>query len=106
MMPDGTRLLTRRLPTDPHDGADAVMGRVLGAAHALAVHVANLAVALDPDRIVFGGGFLPHTGDLVDRVWAVVSRATPFPPEVGTAALVEDAALLGALLLASDAAAA
>jgi glucokinase len=68
----------------------------------VAVHVANLAVALDPDWIVFGGGFLPHTGDLVDRVREVVSRATPFPPEVCTADLVEDGALLGALLLASD----
>jgi glucokinase len=70
----------------------------------LAVHVANLAVALDPQRIAVGGGLM-HAADWVlaalDRR---VRQAAPFPPEVVAARFVHDAPLRGAIGLALDAA--
>jgi glucokinase len=69
----------------------------------LAVHVANLAVALDPARIAVGGGLM-HSGELVlGALRRRVRQAAPFPPEVVAARFVHDAALRGAIALAIDA---
>jgi glucokinase len=69
----------------------------------LAVHVANLAVALDPARIAVGGGLM-HSGELVlAALRRRVRQAAPFPPEVVAARFVHDAALRGAIALAIDA---
>jgi glucokinase len=70
----------------------------------LAVHVANLAVLLDPARIAVGGGLM-NAGDLVlAALRRRVRQAAPFPPEVVAARFVHDAALRGAIALAIDAA--
>jgi glucokinase len=71
----------------------------------LAVHVANLAVVLDPDRIVAGGGMLAGEGGerILRRVQDVLTRVVPFPGEVRRGRFVQDAPLLGAALLAWDA---
>jgi glucokinase len=69
----------------------------------LAVHVANLAVALDPARIAVGGGLMSR-GDVV--LAALTHRlrfAAPFPPELVAAEFVHDGALRGAIALALDA---
>jgi glucokinase len=71
----------------------------------LAVHVANVAVLLDPARIAVGGGLMSH-GDLVlAALGQRLSFAAPFPPELVPARFVHDGSLRGALVLALDAAA-
>jgi glucokinase len=70
----------------------------------LAVHVANLAIAIDPARVAVGGGLMGQA----ERVLAVLERrlrsAVPFPPELVTAAFVHDGPLRGAVALALGAA--
>jgi len=70
----------------------------------LAVHVANLAIAIDPARVAVGGGLMGHA----ERVLAALERrlrsAVPFPPELETAAFVHDGPLRGAVALALGAA--
>jgi len=66
----------------------------------LALHVANIAILIDPARIAVGGGLM-GAGDLILSV--LVSRlslAVPFPPEVVPARFVHDASLRGAVALA------
>jgi glucokinase len=66
----------------------------------LAVHVANLAILIDPARIAVGGGLM-NSGDLILSVLNYRLRfAVPFPPEVVPARFIHDAALHGAIALA------
>jgi glucokinase len=69
----------------------------------LAVHVANLAVALDPERIAVGGGLMGSAERVLSALRRRVAQAAPFPPEVVAARFVHDAALRGAIGLALDA---
>jgi glucokinase len=71
----------------------------------LAVHVANLAVLLDPQRIAVGGGLMGDAGVILAALGARLSYAVPYPPELVPAAFVHDGALRGAIALALDAAA-
>jgi glucokinase len=68
----------------------------------LAIHVANLAIAVDPERIAVGGGLMGSG----DRVMAALARrlqeAVPYPPELVPARFVQDAPLQGALALILD----
>jgi glucokinase len=70
----------------------------------LAVHVANLAIAIDPARVAVGGGLMSQA----ERVLAALERrlgsAVPFPPELVSAAFVHDGPLRGAIALALGAA--
>ncbi|MCW6009050.1 ROK family protein [Micromonospora sp. CPCC 205371] len=86
-------------PTHP-----AVAAVVDAAIEALATHVANLSVALDPDRVVLAGGLVGQAVVLVPRLAAVLRRAVPFPPEVLVARHPFDAPLAGALVIAARAA--
>jgi glucokinase len=70
----------------------------------LAVHVANLAVLLDPARIAVGGGLMASADPILAALRRRVGRAVPFPTEVVAARFVHDAPLRGALALAIDAA--
>jgi glucokinase len=69
----------------------------------LAVHLANTAIVLDPQRIAVGGGMMASA----DRVLAAIERrlrqAVPFPPELVPARFLHDSALRGAIALAVDA---
>jgi glucokinase len=66
----------------------------------LAVHVANLAILIDPARIAVGGGLM-SSGDLILSALNYRLRfAVPFPPEVVPARFIQDAALRGAVALA------
>jgi glucokinase len=66
----------------------------------LAVHVANLAITLDPQLIAVGGG-LARSADLVlPALRRRLAHAVPFPPEVVAAQFSQDAALRGAIALA------
>jgi glucokinase len=100
----GSRLLGRQVTAaqlfasaDPR-----VAAFVDGALDELAVHVANLAIAFDPQRVAVGGGFLGSA----DRILPVLDRrlaeAVPFPPELVRAHFDQDSALRGAVFLALD----
>jgi glucokinase len=100
--------------------ASAIAGRTLTAAEAfasddprvaalvdetldeLAVHVANLAIVVDPERIAVGGGLMGSSERVLGALRRRLARAVPFPPELVPARFVHDGALRGALALALD----
>ncbi|HET9187555.1 MAG TPA: ROK family protein [Acidothermaceae bacterium] len=65
----------------------------------LAMHVVNLAVAVDPARIVVGGGMVRSWARLAPGLRRALDAAVPFPPELVTAEFPFDAPLIGALAL-------
>ncbi|MEU6324596.1 ROK family protein [Streptomyces sp. NPDC047009] len=84
----------------------AVAELVDDALDTLGVHLANLAIALDPDTIVAGGGLTRAADRILPRLRRILDRAVPFPPSLMPAAFTETAPLTGAVILALDAAAA
>jgi predicted NBD/HSP70 family sugar kinase len=66
----------------------------------LSIHVANLAITLDPQRIAVGGGLARSADVVLPALRERLSHAVPFPPEVVAAHFAQDAALLGAIALA------
>jgi glucokinase len=68
----------------------------------LAVHVANMALLLDPERIAVGGGMMGSADRILGALERQLRRAVPFPPVVAPARFVHDAALRGAVALALD----
>jgi glucokinase len=69
----------------------------------LAVHVANMAILLDPERIAVGGGMMASGQRVLAALERRLQRALPFPPDLVCARFVHDAALRGAVALALDA---
>jgi glucokinase len=69
----------------------------------LAVHVANLAVAIDPARIAVGGGMMGSAEMILPALGRRLQQAVPFPPDLVPARFVLDAPLRGAIALAADA---
>jgi predicted NBD/HSP70 family sugar kinase len=69
----------------------------------LAYHLVNLTIALDPSRVVVGGGLVRLWPRLAPPLTAALQAAVPFPPELVRGAFPFDAPLLGALAMASDA---
>ena len=69
----------------------------------LTMHVANLAIAIDPERVVAGGGLMAHAETIVPALRARLDAVVPFPPEVLPARFLQDGALRGAAALAIDA---
>ena len=63
------------------------------------MHVVNLAVAVDPARIVVGGGMVRSWARLAPGLRRALDAAVPFPPELVTAEFPFDAPLIGALAL-------
>jgi glucokinase len=72
----------------------------------LGVHLANLAIALDPDTIAAGGGLTRAADRILPRLRRILERAVPFPPKLVPAHFTESAPLTGAVILALDAVAA
>jgi len=70
----------------------------------LAVHVANLAIAIDPARVAVGGGLMSQTERVLAALERRLSSAVPFPPGLVIAAFVHDGPLRGAIALALGAA--
>jgi glucokinase len=68
----------------------------------LAVHVANLAILLDPERVAVGGGLMGSPERVLGALRRQLDRAAPFPPALVPARFVDDGALRGALALALD----
>jgi predicted NBD/HSP70 family sugar kinase len=83
----------------------AVAELVDEALSALALHVANMAVLIDPARIAVGGGLMGSGERILGALDASLRAAVPFPPELVSARFLHDAPLRGALALAGDAAA-
>lgn len=82
---------------------DAAAQRIVRAAlGALAVAISNIAVFVDPERIVVGGGMMASADTIMPILTAHLARAVPFPPQVAVAHFVEDASLYGAVALALD----
>jgi glucokinase len=84
------------------DGDDHARQLVDDALDELAIHVANLAIAIDPARIAVGGGLMHHQDLVLPALTRRVQQAVPFPPPVVPARFVHDAALRGAIALAID----
>jgi glucokinase len=69
----------------------------------LCFHVVNLAIAIDPERIAFGGGVVRSWSHLEGAVRQALDAAVPYPPELVLGKFPYDAALVGALALALEA---
>lgn len=70
----------------------------------LAMHVVNLAVAIDPVRIVVGGGMVASWSRISPGLRSALDEAVPFAPELVCAQFPYDAPLIGALALGVEAA--
>jgi glucokinase len=88
---------------DVFDHPDPRARELLDAAlDALAVQVANLAIALDPARIAVGGGLMSRADAVLAAIQRRLSAAAPFQPELVPAEFVHDGPLRGAIALALD----
>lgn len=85
--------------TDAHV-REALQHRIL----ACAVQVANLAVALDVERIAIGGGLYRQASLLAPMIEQLIHRVVPFAPSIAAAHFTHDAPLWGALSMALEAA--
>jgi glucokinase len=70
----------------------------------LAMHVVNLAIAIDPVRIVGGGGLVGSWAQIEPGLRRALDAAVPFPPELMVARFPYDAPLVGVLALGVEAA--
>jgi glucokinase len=67
----------------------------------IAFHVTNLAIVLDPERIVIGGGLMRSKEVVLPRLTTSIKRFTPFQPIVQEAYFSQNVGLMGAIALAS-----
>ena len=70
----------------------------------LSFHLVNLTIAIDPARIVVGGGMVQSWEQLHGGLRRALDAAVPFPPELVVADFPFDAPLMGALALGTAAA--
>jgi glucokinase len=70
----------------------------------LAMHLANLTIAVDPVRIVVGGGLVRSWDQIEAGLRRALDAAVPFPPELSMARFPTEAPLIGALALGVEAA--
>jgi glucokinase len=70
----------------------------------LSFHVVNLAIAVDPARIVVGGGMVRSWHLIEVELRRALQAAVPYPPELVSAYFPYDAPLIGALALGTTAA--
>jgi glucokinase len=68
----------------------------------ISFHLANLAIALDPSRIVLGAGLMRSAEIVLPALRDRILCFTPFPVEVQPARFLTDAALVGAVALALE----
>jgi glucokinase len=84
--------------TDP-----AALRLVEPALDALTAAVANIAVFIDPERVVIGGGMMGSADVILPALAERLRQVVPFAPEVAAARFTVDASLHGAIALALDA---
>jgi glucokinase len=68
----------------------------------IALHTANLTIAVDPERVVVGGGYARGSGIVFEAIRARLDAFVPYPPELRPAAFGADAGTAGAIALAMD----
>jgi len=73
---------------------------VTAAVAELSLHVANLAIMIDAQRVAIGGGMVRSADVLLPALRDRLASAVPFPPELVAATFDQDGALLGAIALA------
>jgi len=66
----------------------------------IAFHMTNLAIAVDPERIVIGGGLMNSKEIVLPWLNTYIKRFTPFPPVLQEAHFSQQAGLMGAIALA------
>jgi glucokinase len=91
---DAADLFRRTDPVSQH-----VVHQALGA---LGTALVNLAVFVDPDRVVIGGGVTGSADVILPVLDAYLRAGVPFPPEVVLGAFTSGASLHGAVHLAVD----
>ena len=110
--------LARRAGSHAPDGRPMEAGEVFEASHdvpeldrlvtdfvaELAYHVVNFAIFLNPVRIAVGGGMAGSWDRLRPGLQDALTAGVPFPPELVLARFPSDAPLIGAVVLALDAA--
>jgi glucokinase len=69
----------------------------------IALHATNLAIAVDPERLVVGGGYARGSTAVLEAIRARLAVFAPYPPEVRLAAFGADAGSAGAVALAMGA---
>lgn len=81
-------------------GTDPVAGDIVDRfIEELCFHLVNLTIALDPHRVVVGGGLVRSWQCFGPALGLALTAAVPFPPPLLVAAHPFDAPLLGALAL-------
>ena len=95
---DPAQLFGRTDPVSRH-----VVHQALGA---LGTALVNLAVFVDPERVVLGGGLTASADVVLPVLEAYLRAGVPFPPEIVLAEFPHGASLHGAATLALDALAA
>ena len=96
---DGVAAVFANTENDPH--VAALLADFIAE---LSFHLVNLAIAVDPERIVVGGGMMRAWSLLHDDLRAALDIGVPFPPELMPATFPFAAPLMGALALATAAA--
>ncbi|MFL5825807.1 MAG: ROK family protein [Thermoleophilaceae bacterium] len=102
----GSRLLGETLDAAEVFAHPDVRARLLidEALAELSLHVANLAILLNPARIAVGGGLMSHGELVLAALERRLAFAAPFPPELVPAEFLHDGPLRGAVALALEAA--
>lgn len=95
----GRPLTAQQAFADPDPQIQELVERAIDV---LARHVAQLAILLDPERIVVGGGLTGAADRILPALRARLDRWVPMPPELLLARHPHDAALRGAAALAID----
>jgi glucokinase len=93
----GARVTTAELFARTDEPARRLVGEALDA---LGTAIANVAILLDPERVVIGGGLMASADTILPVIGAHLTRAVPFPPELEPARFTQDASLHGAVALA------
>lgn len=104
---DPERITAAAMERAAHEG-DELSNRLLDeAARLLGQAVANLVIALNPERLLLGGGLLANSPRLRRTVTEAVEQNLPWAArsalQIGAPALDEDAPVIGAALIAREA---
>jgi glucokinase len=85
----------------PEDGPEAQLRERL--VQEICFWIANVAIVVDPEVIVLGGGIMRAASDLCQRLTHAIQSIGPFPIRVEPARFGPESSLLGAGAIALDA---
>jgi glucokinase len=96
------RNLTAAQVFEQEAGNDELSGAIDAFVRELTFHIVNLSVALNPSRIAVGGGIMRSWSRIEPHLRKAIEAFVPFPPELVPGAYPYDAALVGAISLATE----